>query len=114
MTQPESQPGAGLDNRQAENQYRRMEDRLARIETDVATLKADVASLREHSATKEDLANVRDEIATANLRLSAEIAKSESRLYQAINAQTWRLVTWMTSAMALMTAAVYYLARNVH
>jgi lipopolysaccharide export LptBFGC system permease protein LptF len=100
-----------------------MEDRLAPIETDLATVKADVASIRAHGATREDLAVLRENAATrqdlAKVRdelagVSASIAKSESRIHEAMNAQTWRYVTWTSSLMAMMVAAVYFIARNVH
>jgi HAMP domain-containing protein len=31
-----------------------------------------------------------------------------------MNLQTWRLVTWTTGAMGVMSAAVFFIARNVH
>ena len=66
------------------------------MEKDIATLVADVANIRSNYATKEDLAQL------------------ESAMYKVINEQTWKLVTWTTGAMALMTTAVYFIARNVH
>jgi uncharacterized membrane protein YcjF (UPF0283 family) len=70
----------------------------------------DRATLRENSTTRQDLAKVRDEVAGVR----ETIAKSEARIHEAMNAQTWRYVSWTSSLMALMVAAVYFIARNVH
>ena len=88
--------GASVDNRRGRAEDRRMADRLALMEKELATLAADVANIRLDYATKADLAQL------------------ESALYKVINEQTWKLVTWTTGAMALITAAVYFIARNVH
>jgi hypothetical protein len=96
MTNPEAFSGASVDNRRGRAEDRRMADRFVSMEKDIATLTADVANIRANYATKADL------------------AKLESTMYEGINAQTWKLVTWITSAMALMTTAVYFIARNVH
>jgi hypothetical protein len=96
MTHREPFSGASIDNRRGRADDRRMADRFALVEKDIATLATDVANIRANYATKEDL------------------AKLESAMYKVINAQTWKLVTWTTSAMAVMTAAVYFIAHNVH
>ncbi len=43
----------------------------------------------------------------------AEVEAVRSELYKAIEAQTWRLMIWMTAVCSGLTAAVYYIARNV-
>lgn len=73
-----------------------MEDRLTSMERDLVAVKADVATIRSNYATKADLANVQVE------------------MLKVMNAQVIKFVTWVTSAMALMTTAVYFIARNVH
>jgi hypothetical protein len=96
MTHPGSNSGADLDNRNPDDQYRRMENRLANIETDLATVKAVVANLQENSATKADL------------------AKLEVHLLEKVDTMTWRFISWVTGVMGMGFAAVYYVARNVH
>ena len=60
-----------------------MEARIAASEKDVSALKTDVAIIRSNYATKEDL-------------------------QRELHAATWRII----GAMALLTAAVFFLARN--
>ncbi len=45
--------------------------------------------------------------------MRAETAAEFGTLRAELNTQFWRLVTWMTSAMALMTGGVYFIARYV-
>lgn len=44
----------------------------------------------------------------------AEVERVRSELYKAMEAQTWRLFIWITAVCSGLTAAVYYIAHNVH
>jgi uncharacterized membrane-anchored protein len=103
VAHPESFSGASVDKRRGRAEDRRMGDRLTALEENVASLKGDVALIRSNYATKEDIA-----------KLAEQIARSKADMLEMINTQTWKYITWTTSAMALMTTTVYFIARNVH
>jgi hypothetical protein len=103
MTHRESSSGASVDNRRGRAEDRRMADRLTALEENVACLKGYVALIRSDYATREDIA-----------KLAEQIAGSKADMLGMINAQTWKYITWTTGAMALMTTAVYFIARNTH
>lgn len=103
MTESEESAGASVDMGARRADDRRMDDRLAMVEQKLAALGAEVASLATSCATKADLAGVRGELIAV-----------EARFYAALNEQTWKVVTWVTSAMGMLTAAAYFIARNVH
>ncbi|MRW86653.1 hypothetical protein GJ698_21510 [Pseudoduganella sp. FT26W] len=69
-----------------------LQEAVAALQIDVAGIKGTMA----HFATQADVEKVRTE------------------LYKAMEAQTWRLLVWMTAVCSGLTAAVYYIARNVH
>lgn len=141
MTQPDASSRASVDNQPRRADDRRMEDRLHRIEQDLAAVRTDVAGLRTESATKADLGVVREDLATVktrlinletrsatkqdvaelrglvleqSARLGAQTALAKAEMLAMMNAQTWKFVTWMSATMGMMTAAVYFIARNVH
>jgi len=103
MAHRDPSSGAPVDKRRGRAEDRRMADRLTALEENVACLKGDVAVIRSNYATREDIA-----------KLAEQIAGSRADTLGMINAQTWKYITWTTSAMALMTTAVYFIARNVH
>jgi hypothetical protein len=43
-----------------------------------------------------------------------EVQRIRADLFKALNAQTWRLLIWMTAVCSGLVGAVYYIARNVH
>jgi maltooligosyltrehalose synthase len=43
-----------------------------------------------------------------------EVESVRTALHKAIEAQTWRLMIWMTAAGSGLVGATYYIARNVH
>lgn len=137
MTQPgETSYSAPVDMPGRRADDRHMRDRLTLVEQHLAVLRADVASLRENSATKEDLAivkanlsnlqancatkedlaGVRADLANlkANCATKADVLSAKSELYIAMNAQTWKFVSWTTGMMGMLVATVYFVARNVH
>jgi hypothetical protein len=94
--------GADVDNQRYEGEHQRMENRLAVVEHALAAVQVDVAVIRSNYATKEDVAVLR-----------TGIAQSRDELRKAMNEQTWRLVTWVTTAMGLYSGAIYFIARHV-
>lgn len=76
-----------------------LRDGQTEIQVSVGIVQTEVAGLKErmnHYATKAEVESVRSE------------------LYKALEAQTWRLLVWMTAVCSGLTGAVYYIARNVH
>jgi len=123
MSDPETSTGASVDKRRGRAEDRRMADRLTALEENVACLKGDVAMIRSNYATREDLAKLAGDVALIRsnyatrediAKLAAQIAQSKADMLEVINSQTWKYVTWTTGAMALMTTAVFFIARNVH
>jgi hypothetical protein len=45
-------------------------------------------------------------------RVDLEMVRTE--FYKAMEAQTWKLITWITVVCSGLTTAVYFIARNVH
>ena len=45
---------------------------------------------------------------------TAEVEMIRSELYKSLEAQTWRLFTWLTVICSGLTTAVYFITRNVH
>lgn len=117
----ESQPGGGAprlakggdggDNGGMENRLRAVENSIIRIDAVLPTL-----------ATKEDLhkavGDVRADLHKAVGDLRSELHKAigdvRSELRKDMNEQTWKFVTFVTSVCIALTAAVYFIARNVH
>lgn len=102
-----------------------MDTRLALVEQQLAGLRVDVAKLQASCATKEDLAKDLANCATKEdlAKLRGEVAALDAKcatksdltqVYVAINAQTTRLFYGLTSVIGLTSAAVYFIARNVH
>ena len=117
MTQPdETSYSASVDMPSRRADDRRMHDRLTLVEQHLAVLRADVASLRANSATKEDMASIKADLANlhANGATREDVLSAKSELYIAMNAQTWKFVSWTTGVMGMLVAAVYFVARNVH
>jgi hypothetical protein len=82
---PNGQPG---DDGGMESRLRAVENAVVRIDATLPTL-----------ATKEDLAR--------------EIGGLGSVMHKAFSDQTWKFVGWTTTAGIALTAAVYFIARNV-
>ena len=65
-----------------------MEARIAKLEDELFSIKTDVAVIRSNYVTKEDL-------------------------HKEINAQTWKLVTFVCGFGTALVAAVYFVAKHV-
>lgn len=83
-----------------------MDARIAKLEsiaektgTQLATLEKDVAVIKSNYATKEDLARVEGAI--------------RADMHKEFTAQTWRIIGAMLTFGALLSAAVFFIARNV-
>ena len=69
-----------------------------------------------------DMREVRDRLARVEIKLDAfatkaDLSAAESKLattiYQSINAQTWKLVTFVCSFGTVLVGATYYIATHV-
>lgn len=83
-------------------------------------LRKELAVLREAQAVTQtlvavvqnDVAGLKEQMAFYATKADVESVRSE--LYKALEAQTWRLLVWMTAVSSGLVGAVYYIARNVH
>lgn len=116
MNQPNSPPGAAVDNRHRRADDRHMDNRLTTLEANVAVLKQDVALIRSNYVTKDDIAVLREDVALirSNYATKEDIVSIKVSMLEVMNAQTWKFVTWTTAAMGLWSAGIYFIARNVH
>jgi len=136
--------GDGGDNGDMENRLRSVENSIVRIDTVLPTLvtKDDLnkAVGDVHSDLNKAVGDVRSDLNKAVGDLRSELHKAvgdvrselhkavgdvrselhkavgdvRSELHKAINEQTWKFVTFVTSVCIALTAAVYFIARNVH
>jgi len=72
-----------------------MEARVKKLEDDLSAMKSDVAVIRSNYATKEDMAKL-------GVAMHAEI-----------NAQTWKLVTFVCGFGTALVAATYFIAGHI-
>jgi len=79
------------------------QESIQNLRSDVSGLKVKVDLLYQFYAKKEDVMAV--EVKVESLR---------GEIYKAVEAQTWKIFTWLTILGSSLTAAVYYIARNVH
>lgn len=57
-------------------------------------------------------AEIRDRLTKIEVQLDATATKED--LHREMSAQTWRLVTFVSSLGAALVAATYFIARSVH
>jgi hypothetical protein len=69
-------------------------------------MEARVAKLEEFAQ------DTRDRLARIETRLDGFATKSD--LHNELHALSWRLITWTTGVGAALSAAVYFIAKNVH
>jgi hypothetical protein len=77
-------------------------ERLVSIETRLTRMEANQDDFAKHYATKEDMA-----------LLKADLHKSLGDLQKTINDQTWKLIGTVVTLGTLLSAIVFYIARNV-
>ena len=94
-----------------------LQERSVAQQASFDALAASVAEMRDGQMVMQksinelqvDMAAVKATAAT-----QAEVERVRAELYKAIHEQTMRLLVWMTAVCSGLTAAVYYIARNVH
>jgi maltooligosyltrehalose synthase len=83
-------------------EFRRLQASNDVIRVDLAKLQVAIDSFAERYATKADLEMVKTAVSDAKIEF-----------YKAMQAQTWKLISWMTVVCSALTTAVYFIARNV-
>ena len=84
-------------------EFRRLQASNDVIRVDLAKSQVAIDSFAERYATKADLDMVKTAVSDAKIEF-----------YKAMQAQTWKLISWMTVVCSALTTAVYFIARNVH
>ena len=108
------------DTTSAEEALRTLLVRTAVLQAGNEALAASLAELRggqvvmqgSINALQVEMASIK--VATAHHATQAEVERIRAELYKALQTQTLRLLVWMTAVCSGLTAAVYYIARNVH
>ena len=102
----------------------RLQSDVNKLQSDVTKVQSDVTKVQNDVAAQQaSLTQVQTEITLLNgkfdffiehyaKKVDVEMVRTE--FYKAMEAQTWRLITWMTVVCSGLTAAVYFIARNVH
>ena len=97
---------------------------VTKIQSDVSKVQGDVSKVQGEVASQQgSLMQVQAEVTILNgkfdffiehyaKKVDVEMVRTE--FYKAMEAQTWRLITWMTVVCSALTTAVYFIARNVH
>jgi uncharacterized protein YoxC len=97
-----------------------LQERCAAQQASLDALAASVAEVRDGQVVMQaavtslqvDTANIKGTM--AHHATQAEVISVRSELYKALQEQTMRLFFWLTAVGSGLTAAVYYIARNVH
>ena len=101
-----------------------MQSAVNRLEGDVNKLQSDLTKVQSDVVSQQTFVlQVQAEVTILNgkfdffiehyaKKVDVEMVRTE--FYKAMEAQTWRLITWMTVVCSGLTAAVYFIARNVH
>jgi hypothetical protein len=92
-------------------------ERTAAQQASLDALIASVAELRDGQiAMQESITELQVDMASikATAATQAEVERVRAELYKALQEQTMRLFFWLTAVGSGLTAAVYYIARNVH
>ena len=98
--------------------------RTAVLQTGQETLATSVAELRDGQAElrggqvvmQKSINELQVDMGTmkATAATQAEGERIRAELYKAIHEQTMRMLVWMTAVCSGLSAAVYFIARNVH
>lgn len=88
-----------------------LSERVAKIEAVIPTLSTREDLVRESGLLRTDL-----ERGISGLRtdMGREISGLRTEMHKEFTAQTWRIIGAMITFGSLLTAAVYFVARNVH
>ena len=102
----------------------RLQSDVTKLQSDVSKVQSDVSKVQSDVASQQtSLTQVQAEVTILNgkfdffiehyaKKVDVEMVRTE--FYKAMEAQTWRLITWMTVVCSGLTTAVYFIARNVH
>ena len=102
----------------------KLQSDVTKIQSDVTKIQSDVSKVQGEVASQQgSLMQVQAEVTILNgkfdffiehyaKKVDVEMVRTE--FYKAMEAQTWRLITWMTVVCSALTTAVYFIARNVH
>ena len=102
----------------------RLQGDVNKLQSDVTKIQSDVSKVQGEVASQQgSLMQVQAEVTILNgkfdffiehyaKKVDVEMVRTE--FYKAMEAQTWRLITWMTVVCSALTTAVYFIARNVH
>ena len=102
----------------------RLQGDVNKLQSDVGKIQSDVTKVQSDVASQQSsLMKVQAEVTILNgkfdffiehyaKKVDVEMVRTE--FYKAMEAQTWRLITWMTVVCSALTTAVYFIARNVH
>lgn len=91
---------------------RQMHERVAGSSVNGPPPPVDHGGGGDDGGMEKRLRDVEDAVMRINTILPTLATKED--VHKEINVQTWRFVTWMTSVGIALTAAVYFIARNVH
>lgn len=112
------------DSALVRNEVAAVQSTVNRLQSDVNKLQSDVSKVQSDVASQQtSLTQVQAEVTILNgkfdffiehyaKKVDVEMVRTE--FYKAMEAQTWRLITWMTVVCSGLTTAVYFIARNVH
>ena len=112
------------DSALVRNEVAAVQSTVNRLQSDVNKLQTDVSKVQSDVASQQtSLTQVQAEVTILNgkfdffiehyaKKVDVEMVRTE--FYKAMEAQTWRLITWMTVVCSGLTTAVYFIARNVH
>jgi chromosome segregation ATPase len=103
-----------------EEALRTLLERTAAQQASLEALAASVAELRDGqrlmqaaiTSLQVDVAGIKGTM--THYATHAEVESVRAELYKALEAQTWRILVFMTAVCSGLTAAVYFIARNVH
>lgn len=108
--------GGPPDDGAMEARFERLEQRMDALELHMDKLELRMDKLEQRMDKLEQRIDGMDRrlslVEQGLAVIQANYATKED-LYRVINAQTWRLVTFMTGACTALVAATYYIARNV-
>lgn len=95
-----------------------------RLQVDVNKLQSDVTKVQNDVVSQQapimqvqaevTLLNGKFEFFVEHYAKKVDVEMIRTELYKAMEAQTWRLITWITVVCSGLTTAVYFIARNVH
>ena len=90
--------------------YTAVEEALHALGASNDALRAAVSPLQAEVA----ILNAKFDFFVENYARKADVETIRTEIYKAMDAQTWKLITWMTVVCSGLATVVYFIARNVH